>query len=119
MPSAHSNEHTNAEASPSNLALPLTSYVATPPTNPPGGTSEASADAENIQTTTEENAVPVSNLYCSRFPHVVERVFSARRPGAAEAQGTCVHGSNGTRPTFGGYAAGRKSGRGSEGAQVI
>ena len=62
MPRARSNEHTNAEAGPSNLAPPFIPYVAPPPTNPTGGTSEATADAENNQTVTEEDAAPVSNF---------------------------------------------------------
>jgi len=71
-PYALSNEYTNVEAGSSNLAPPLVSYVTAPHTHPSGGSSEVTADAVNIQTITEEEAAPVSNLYCSRAPHVTE-----------------------------------------------
>ena len=70
-PRARSDEHTNAEAGPSNLVPPLVPYVAPPPTNPSGGNTEVTADAGN-QKVTEENAAPVSNIYCSRIPRVTD-----------------------------------------------
>ena len=89
LPRAHSNERTNAEAGPSNLA-------ALPPVNPSGGTSETSADAETNLTNTEENAAPVSNFYCSRVPRVSERVFGARS-SALQAPEDRAQGGTGTR----------------------
>jgi len=71
MPRARLNEYANAEAGPSNLAPPLVSYAAPPTTYPSGGSSEATADAEE-QTVTEEDVAPVSNFYCSHIPHVTE-----------------------------------------------
>ena len=61
-PRTFSNEYTNAEAGPSNLAPPLDPYMAPPSTYPSGGTSEATADAETNQKITEEHAAPVSNF---------------------------------------------------------
>ena len=75
---AHSNEYTNAEAGPSTLTPPLVPYVAPSTTHPSGGSSEATADAEPNQTVTEEDATPVSNLYCPRIPHVTEWLFGVR-----------------------------------------
>ena len=72
MPRAHSSKHTNTETGPSNLAPPLVLCMTPPPTNPSGGTSEATADATNTQTAIEEDVAPVSNFYCSHIPHVTE-----------------------------------------------
>jgi len=66
------NERANAEAGPSTQPLPPITYVAPPITYPSGGTSEATADAETNNSTTEEDTAPVSNFYCSRTPHVAE-----------------------------------------------
>ena len=71
-PSARSNEYTNAEAGPSTLAPPLVPYVAPQATHPSGGLSEATADAERIQPTAEEDTAPVSDFYCSYIPHAIE-----------------------------------------------
>jgi len=71
-PHARSNEHTDAEAGPSGLAAPFIQYVAPSLTNPSGGSSEATADAETNHTVTEEEAAPVSHFYCPHIPHVTE-----------------------------------------------
>lgn len=52
-----------------------------------GGTSEISANAEKQQTTTEKEAVPVSNVYCPHIPHVADWLFSVRRPDSPEGRG--------------------------------
>jgi hypothetical protein len=83
-PRARSNE--NAEAGPSNLTPPLVSYEAPPTTYPPGGTSEATTDAESDRTIVEADAAPVSKFYCSRIPHITERPSGVSRPDAPEAQ---------------------------------
>ena len=89
LPRAYSNERTNAEAGPSNLAAPL-------PANPSGGTSETSADAEKSDSETEEDVAPVSNFYCSRVPRVSERAFGVR-PSAPEAPEGRDHGGTCTK----------------------
>jgi len=61
-PRAHLDEHTNAEAGPSTLAPPPVPCMAPPTMHPSGGLSEASADAENDQTATEEDTTPVSGF---------------------------------------------------------
>jgi len=63
-------EHENAVAGPSNL-VPIP-FVKPPTTYPSGGLSETTADAENDQISTEEDAAPVSNFYCSHVPRVTE-----------------------------------------------
>jgi len=71
-PRGRLNERANAEAGSSTLPLPSIPYVTLPTTYPSGGTSEATADAENNNSTTEEDTAPVSNFYCSHIPHVAE-----------------------------------------------
>ena len=66
------NEYRNAEAGPSNLIAPPILYSDLPALQPSGGLPETTADAENIQTITEEDKAPVSNLYCSHIPRVTE-----------------------------------------------
>ena len=110
---AHSNEYTNAEAGPSNLAPPLIPYVAPSTTHPSGGTSEATANAENYPTITEEDATPVSNFYCPRIPHVTEWLFGVRRPGVLKAQENRVTGASGIRKFAIGCVSGREGGRAS------
>ena len=74
------NEHRNAEAGPSTLVPPPVPYVGLPTLQPSRGViSETTADAETIQTTTEEDKVPVSNFYCSHIPRVTECLFGVRR----------------------------------------
>ena len=63
----NSNKRANAEAGPSNMTSANMS-----PTNPSGGLSEATASAERPYSTTEENAAPVSNFYCSHILRVDE-----------------------------------------------
>ena len=106
---AYPNEHANAEAGPSNLAAP-------PPANPSGGTSEASADAENSNTETEENAAPVSHFYCSRVPRGPEWVFGDSL-GALEAAENYARRVSGTRYSWEGCASGLRNGRGSQNSQ--
>ena len=68
-PHAHSNKHADAEVGPSNPVPLLVLHLAPPPTTL-GGSSEATADA-NDRTITEEEAVPVSHFYCLHdIPHV-------------------------------------------------
>ena len=70
-PRTHTNERRNAEVGPTILVPPPT-YLAPSTANPSGGISEATADADNDQTFTEEEVNPVSNFYCSHIPHVTE-----------------------------------------------
>ena len=72
---ADSDEYSNIEAGPSNFVPLYIPYMARTFTNPSGGSSEATADAEHAIKFTEENAAPVSNFYCSHVPHVTESVF--------------------------------------------
>jgi len=63
-------EHENAVAGPSNLvSIPSTAPLTT---NPSGGLSEETADADNNQQVSEEDGAPVSNFYCSHIPRVTE-----------------------------------------------
>ena len=94
-PPRASNEHTNAEAGPSNLAAPPIPNVAPPPANPSGGTSETTADAENNNPSSEEEVAPVSNFYCPHVPRVPERAFSVQ-PGVPGAPGRCAQRGAGT-----------------------
>ena len=66
------NRYRNAEAGPSTQVVPPTPYVGPSMPQPSGGRSETTADAEEIQYTTEEEEVPVSVFYCSRIPRVAE-----------------------------------------------
>ena len=67
------NEHTNAEAGPSSLALSYVPSVGTPTPQPSGGISETTADAEtNNNNNTEENKGSVSNFYRSRIPRAAD-----------------------------------------------
>ena len=61
---ADSDEPANAEVGPSSFVPQHTPYIAQPPTTPPGGSSETTADAEHAKKFTEEMA-PVSGFYCS------------------------------------------------------
>ena len=74
---ARPNEHRNAEAGPSILPIPYGGLLMP---HPSGGLSETTAYAEQKQTNTEEEGVPVSHFYCSRIPRVLEWLFSVRRP---------------------------------------
>ena len=58
----------NAEAGPSTSTLPFIQPVGLPTKQPSGGETETTADAEQIQTRTEEGKAPVSDSYCSHFP---------------------------------------------------
>ena len=83
MSSARSAEHRNAEAGPSTLPIPYSNLV-TP--HPSGGLSETTAYAEYNQPNTEEDGIPVSNLYCSHILHVSEWLFSIGRPSGPEVK---------------------------------
>ena len=92
------NEYRNAEAGPSTLTAPLIPYFDLPTSQPPGGISETTANAEPEHTITEEEEAPVSNFYCSRIPHVTEWSFGVRSPNgpgspaAKESHATTVCG---------------------------
>ena len=62
MSRARLDEHRNAEAGPSTLVLPPAPYVDQPTSQPPGGISEATANAEKTKQNTEEVRVTVSNF---------------------------------------------------------
>jgi len=62
-PRVHPNGHVNAEAGSSTLMPPLVPHLALPTAGPSGGSPETSADAENKQTETDEDAAPVSNFH--------------------------------------------------------
>ena len=79
----------NTEAGPSNrvsLSFPDGDWPATQPT---GGTSETTADAEHDKPITEDDETPVSNFYCSPVLHVTDRLFDVRHlePGAPVVKG--------------------------------
>ena len=78
---AHPDEHRDAGVGPSTLVPPQIPYVALPTAHPSGGTSEATADAENNDSITEEDTAPASNFYCSRIPHGTESPSDVRSPG--------------------------------------
>ena len=84
MPHSHSTKYTNTEAGPAYFAPQPAPYTSHPPTNPSGGLSERTADAEQANNITEEEEIQVSNFYCSHVPHVTEWVFDIRNPGAAQ-----------------------------------
>jgi len=79
----------NPEAGPSNKASPPFPDGDWQTAQPTGGTPETTADAEQNQTTTEDDEIPVSNFYCSPVPHVTDRLFDVRHPepGAPVAKG--------------------------------
>ena len=80
------NDHRNAEAGPSTLVPSPSPYVGHPTQQPSGGMiSETTASAEIMQTTTEEDKVPVSKFYCSHIPRVIECSFGVRRPNGPSA----------------------------------
>lgn len=83
-----SDEPANAEAGSSSFVPQHITYMAQPPTNPSGESSEAMADDENPKTFTEEHAAPVSNFYCSHVPRVTEWVFGVGRQGPSQGQGS-------------------------------
>ena len=85
---AHQNGQWNAEGGPSTPVTPPALYVAPAKSQPPGGISEITADAENEVPTAEEGETPVSVMYCSQIPHVSERSSSTSggRPGLAAPQ---------------------------------
>ncbi|KAF9643326.1 hypothetical protein BDM02DRAFT_3123568 [Thelephora ganbajun] len=93
-PRARFDEHRNAEAGPSALVPLPALYLAPPTTNPPRGSSEATADAVSDQTNTEEDTAPVSNFYCSRALEAQEnRAVIAF--AMTETSANCVSGHNG------------------------
>jgi len=93
-PRARLNNYGNAEAGPSALVLPPVPYVDQPTLQPSGGTSEATADADQTKHVTEEDRATVSNFYCSHIPRVTEWSFGVRSPsggGSPMAKGNLVH----------------------------
>ena len=70
--------HENAEAGPSTQPPPPVPYDMRPTTQPTGGSSEATADAEQTESFTEEDGAPVSDCYCSPVPHVTDCLFGDR-----------------------------------------
>ena len=89
--SSSSLEHWNAEVDPSTLLPQQTPYVGSPTLQPTGGIiPEPTADAVTNQTNTDEDEVPVSNLYRSHIPHVPEWSFGVSHPsepGSPRAKG--------------------------------
>jgi hypothetical protein len=65
---ARVTEYINAEAGPSTLPPPRIPFVAPSITKPSGGHSETTADAEKMQTNTEEYKAPVNDFYRSHVP---------------------------------------------------
>ena len=61
-PHTRPNEYWNAEAGPSTPVAPPVQYVGPPMSQPSGWSSETTVDAEQTQTVTEEDKVPVSNF---------------------------------------------------------
>ena len=105
-----SDEYANTEAGPLYFVPLHTPYMAQPFTNPSGGSSEATADAETHQTFTEESVAPVSNFYCSHVPRVTESVFDVGRSGASHPQGSRSVRRLGVRSFSSRYASGREIG---------
>jgi len=94
MSRARLDKHRNAEAGPSNLGFSPIPYVSQPLSQPPGGISEATADADTTNISTEEDRATVSNFYCSHIPHVTEWLFGVRSPsgpGSPAAKGGYAH----------------------------
>ena len=117
-PRARSNEHTNKETGTSNLAPhALVPYVAPPPTNPFGGSSETTAGA-GLNQTTIEGAVPVSKFYCSHVPRATEWLFGVRRPYVPEAQDRHETGGFDASEIFAGCVPEHKDGRASENSRL-
>ena len=112
-PRVRPDEYSNAEAGPSTLMVPPVPYIDPPTSQPSGGVSETTADAEQTQTNTEEDKASVSNFYCPHIPHVTEWSFGVRRPkrpgspaamdrhapvcGCRRMPASCVTGSSGGR----------------------
>ena len=117
LPRVHSNQYANAGVGPptSNLALPFNPYVM-PPKNPPGGSSEATANAETNPTVTQEEAA-VSNVYRLRTLRVTEGVSGARST-TPHPRGTCVDGGSGTGEISRSCVPGPRNGRGPKEAQA-
>ena len=91
---ARGTEGTGAVAGPSTLPPSPVLSVRSPTTQPSGGTSEATTDAENDQLTQEEDEVPVSNCYRSRIPRSAHRSFGVRSPkrlGRTRAHGNTTN----------------------------
>ena len=105
-----SDEYANIEAGLSNFVPLYTTYMAQPFTNPSGGSSEATADAEHAIKFTEENAAPVSNFYCSHVPRVTGSVFDVGRPGSPHPQGSLSVRRPCVRSFSSRYASGREIG---------
>ena len=109
VPGVRPNIHRNAEAGPSTLVPPAIPHVAPLTTNPAGGTSETTADAEQASMA-EGDVTTVSNFYCSSNPHVPECLFSVSR-GSPEGRGYHANGATATMETSPSCAFGRESGR--------
>lgn len=63
---------------PTTQPLPPIPYDTRPTTQPTGGLSEATADAEQTKSFTEEDGTPVSECYCSPVPRVTDCLFGDR-----------------------------------------
>ena len=86
---ARVTEHQNAEADPLATKLVQVPHVGPPTPQPTGGLiPETTADAEQDQTDTEEQEVPVSNFYRSHIPHVTDWPFGIRRSPSAQGSET-------------------------------
>ena len=108
------NEYWNAEAGLSIMVAPPAQYVHPPTWQPSGGIPETTADAETTQTFTEEDKVPVSDLYCSHIPRVTEWLFGVRRlsgPSAPVAGDHLAPAVYRCRRTPSSYATGRSGER--------
>jgi len=93
MSHAHPDEYVNTEAGPSTLVLPPVPYVDQLTSQPPGGITEATADADTIKQSTEEDRATVSSFYWSHIPRVTEWSFGVRspsRPGSLVVKGNHV-----------------------------
>ena len=101
------NEHVNAEAGASTLRPPFIQPVGSPTTQPSGGNSKATADAENDKENSEEEKATVSNFYCSRIPREPDSSFGVRspeRPGSPTAKGNLASIEGDSRTTHPGCA---------------
>ena len=106
---ADSDEYANIDAGPPYLVPLHTPYMAHPSTNSSGGSSEATVNAGNTTKFTED-AVPISNFYCSHVPRATESVFDVGRSGASHPQGSRSVRRLGVRSFSSRYASGREIG---------
>ena len=108
--SARPITHGTTVARPSTHIPLYIQHYAPPTIQPTGGLSETAANAEHNQTYTEEDESPVSDFYCSRIPHVSDRLLDVRQlsPDAPAGKGFHACTVSGTRRVPTSYGRGLK-----------